>query len=192
MVFAFTPVLILFALMAPVLLAGLIILLVKGGPAVRWFIGICLLLVVIGFFGLLSVRVSRPVAVHEHMRAQTTECIVSSQGEGWTGPRLQAATLHVASDAAVWQQGLEEELTPDVYSSQKTAAYGLGVQLQETIEALSVWPGQVVIVEHRNGVDIALLEQCRRGLKSILPDLDIAIVEKMPSETPPKEAVWIF
>lgn len=171
----FAPIGILAVLIVPAVLVGLIILLIKGGPAVRWFFGICLLLIIIGFVGLFSLRV-RHVVVHPAY----TEA-VSSQG----------ATIQTIKDPVVWREGLEEELMPVVYSSPQTAAYGLGVQLQETIAALQKMPSQIVIAENAGDLDIALLEQLRRGLKYVFPDAAIAIAAETSAEVPPAGSIRI-
>ena len=171
----FAPVGILAVLIVPAMLVGLIILLIKGGAAVRWFFGICLLLIIIGIFGLFSLRM-RPVIVHPAY----TEA-VSSQG----------ATIQTIKDPIVWRDGLEEELMPVVYSSPQTAAYGLGVQLQETLAALQKAPTQIVIAENAGDLDIALLEQLRRGLKYVFPDAAIAIAAETSAEVPSEGSIRI-
>ena len=171
----FAPVGILAVLIVPAMLVGLIILLIKGGAAVRWFFGICLLLIIIGIFGLFSLRM-RPVIVHPAY----TEA-VSSQG----------ATIQTIKDPIVWRDGLEEELMPVVYSSPQTAAYGLGVQLQETLAALQKMPSQIVIAENAGDLDIALLEQLRRGLKYVFPDAAIAIAAETSAEVPSEGSIRI-
>ena len=163
-------------LIALALLAGFIVLLVKGGAGVRWFFGILLLLAVIGFFGMFSMRASRLLVTHEILPPNTTTAISVSQG----------AVPEIVTNDVVWRQGLEEELTPDVYSGTKIAAYGLGVQLQETISALPQPPKRIVIVEGNDGIDIVLLEQLRHGLEFILPDVDIVIASEAP-----EGQVWI-
>ncbi|MHC4291051.1 MAG: hypothetical protein ACYSTR_02415 [Planctomycetota bacterium] len=163
-------------LIALALLAGFIVLLVKGGAGVRWFFAILLLLTVIGFFGLFSMRVRKISETHVILPSNTTAAVSVSQG---TAPEI------VKSDV-VWRQGLEEELVPDVYSGTKIAAYGLGVQLQETFAALPQMPKRIVIAEGNGEIDIVLLEQLRRGLKFILPDVDIVIASEAP-----EGQVWI-
>lgn len=167
-------------LIVPALLAGIIILFIKGGPVVRRVMGIFLLLVIIGFFGLFALRLSNGRPVREYLH-QDTRFVPSSelphQSSGFQG-----STLHIDKDPIVWREGLEEEFSPDVYSGPEAAAYGLGVQLQETISALPQPPERIVIVEDNDGVDIALLEQLRRGLKVILPDTDIVIATQTPEE----------
>jgi len=160
-------------LIALALLVGFIVLLVKGGAGVRWFFAILLLLVVIGLF---SMPVARPLVTHEIVRPIAAVAESVSQG----------ATLHIVKGDVVWRQGLEEELTPDVYSGTKIAAYGLGLQLQETISALPQPPKRIVIVEGNDGIDIVLLEQLRHGLEFILPDVDIVIASEAP-----EGQVWI-
>lgn len=150
----------------PFLLVGFIILLVKGGAAVRWFFGILLLLAVTGiFFGLFSVRAARPLAASESVRSVAAAAESVSQG----------ATLHIIKNDVVWRKGLEEELTPDVYSSPNTAAYGLGIQLQETIQTAlgDQLPEKIHISD--STVDVSVLEQLRRGLSYSYEDIKIGI-----------------
>ncbi|MHC4524893.1 MAG: hypothetical protein ACYSU8_05080, partial [Planctomycetota bacterium] len=59
-------------LIALALLAGFIVLLVKGGAGVRWFFAILLLLTVIGFFGLFSMRVRKISETHVILPSNTT------------------------------------------------------------------------------------------------------------------------
>lgn len=171
----FAPIGILAVLIVPALLVGFIILLIKGGSAVRWFFGVCLLLIIIGIFGLFSLRM-RPVMVHPAYTEQ-----VSSQG----------ATIQTIEDPIVWRDGLEEELMPVVYSSPQTAAYGLGVQLQETLAALQKTPSKIVIAENAGDSNIALLEQLRRGLKYVFPDAAIAIAAETSANVPPEGSIRI-
>ena len=162
----------------PALLAGVIILLVKGGSAVRWFFGILFLLVVIGIFGLFSMRFARParsIVGHE------PSVYSQSHTDQTLEPLSQTATIQVLKDPVVWSEGMEEELTPAVYSSLETAAYGLGVQLQKTLQALPQRPQRIILNENDTQVNIALLEQCRRGLKFILPDVSVVIAEEVSS-----------
>lgn len=161
---AVAPIGILVLLIVPALLVGTIVLLIKGGTAVRCFFGILLLLIVIGFFGLFSIRTSRTVAVDQLSQ---------------TNAQLQGGAVFVDKNPTLWAEGLEEELTPDVYSSLETAAYGLGVQLKQTLDGLPQLPRRVTILEGSVD-DMALLEHFRRGLKYILPDIDIVIASETP------------
>lgn len=157
------------------LLVGIIVLLIKGGPAVRWFFGILLLLLVIGFLGVLPMRAANvplPVRV-----AQST----------LSATQLQGPIVHIDKNPTVWAEGLEEELTPDVYSTLGTAAYGLGAQLKETIDNLSHAPKKITILESDDN-DLALLEHFRRGLQFVLPESDILIAS---SKSNPECNVWI-
>lgn len=154
-------------LIALALLIGLIVLVIKGGTGVRWFFGILLLLVVIGFFGLFS------MGVVSHSSAYSA---------GDHGPSVSnsashshAATLHIVKDDNVWNKALEEEMIPDTYSSVDAAAYGLGMQLHETIQTAlnNEKPKQIVLRELN--VNFSLLEQLRQGLLTRYDDVKIVI-----------------
>lgn len=73
--------------------------------------------------------------------------------------------LGLFEDNPLWQTGLEEELIPDHYSGLSRAAYGLGVQIRETIEeAAERPPARIRIVEiNLSKTD---LSEFRRGLKT--------------------------
>ena len=75
--------------------------------------------------------------------------------------QVQGGTVFVDKDPTLWADGLEEELTPYVYSSLETAAYGLAVQLKKTMDGLPQLPRQVTILE-ASVDDMALLEHFRR------------------------------
>ncbi len=172
MIFQFAPLMFLGVLLIPALLIGLIFLLIKGGPAIRWILGILVLLTTLGvFFGMFNAQ-ARPVVVHKpsvnaQMHAETT-----------VEPLSQSAGIQVIKDPVVWSEGMEEELTPAVYSSLQAAAYGLGVQLQQTLSALPQQPEQVVLLQQGQDVDIVLLEQLRRGVKFVFPDIAVMIAEE--------------
>lgn len=163
-------------LIAVTLFIGIIILLVKGSPTVRWSFGIFLVLLVIGFFGLFNMKVvPRPIAVTQPEPPDS---------------QLVGASVHIDKHPAIWTDGLEEDLIPDAYSSLNTAAYGLGVQLQETMDGLKQSPKHITILE--NDIDdIALLEKFRSGLQYILPDVDILIASNMSSGTQISENIRI-
>lgn len=159
---AFAPIGLLILLIVPASIVGVIVLLIKGGPAVRWFFGILVLLLIIGFFGLFS------------MRFVSHGPVVMSQ---LTPPQVpvQEGSVYIEKDPTLWSDGLEEELTPDVYSGLDTAAYGLGIQLYDTIQAaLKDETLQKIVIRDFN-VPQAVQEQLRQGLSTNYPDIDIVI-----------------
>ncbi len=183
--FGILPIILLIGL---ALLAGLIILLVKGGAVVRWIVGIFLLLALVAFLGLFT-YFARPVAL---MPSEGSIVQIKAQPEYISSiPMTQNAVVDTTKETVLWQEGLEEELTPDVYSTPQLAAYGLGVQLQETFNGLPAKPKQIQIFETKDSVDIVWLEQLRRGLKFFLSDIDIAITAETTSGKPVAETVWI-
>ena len=162
MFFMLTPLLLLAVLFIVALLVGLIVLLVKGPEVFRWMLVVFGVLILIGFFGMFTFQ--RPVihtpGVHPMMLPEQAVKVSSP-----------VSAFQVDKDPVVWNEGMEEQLTPTVYSSLSAAAYGLGVQLQETILRVTRrCPGTDCSASSRANlhVDIAMLEQLRRkGLKFV-------------------------
>lgn len=164
---------------------GIIYLFIKGGTFIRLFLGILFILVLLAVPFLFYVRaVPRPIETHaDHA------IIASSIRRPDTS---LGSTIHIAKDPALWQGNLEQELTPEVYSSSLTAAYGLGMQLHETFSAASnTIPKRVSIIERPEIADPILLEQLRQGLMRSLSDTQIVIMEPAPNTGPSEEDFWV-
>lgn len=156
---AFTFIMIPGLLIVLALLVGLIVLLVKGNSAVRWsalaVAGIILLLPVLVFF------LAIPHQVHTPQPKEATNS--------------QSASVHVVKEPTLWQDNLEEEFVTDVYSSVNTAAYGLGMQLEETIQTALENEKPTAIVLREFNVTFSVLEQLRQGLLTNYDDVKIII-----------------
>jgi hypothetical protein len=150
-------------LFVPVILVGLavfviiLIALFKSSSAGRWiFTALLAFLLFCCFFALL--RRPRVIVHSEPPRAVSV---------------AQVFDHSPAADPVVWQEDLEKELIPDVYSSLSRAAYGLGRQIQETIqEALWKTPEEILIVETPS-LDKSVLNEFREGLKSQYEEANI-------------------
>lgn len=167
---------------------GIIYLFIKGGTFIRLFLGILFILVLLAVPTLLLF--SYPVRVP----VETSAVITSADSAvHLQAPDLMAgSSFHIAKDPTLWQGNLEQELTPEVYSSSLTAAYGLGMQLHETFSTASeTMPKRVSIIERPEITDPILLEQLRQGLMRSLSDTQIVIMEPAPNTGPSEEDFWI-
>ncbi|MHC5082830.1 MAG: hypothetical protein ACYTET_02675 [Planctomycetota bacterium] len=175
---AFAPIGLIALMMIAVFIPATIIILVKGGKTTRIVIGSIFLvglLLFLGLFGLRAVSVPQTCVITEHAPSQHADPV----------PQF------FAEDPGLWQISLEEELIPDVYSSKETAAFGLGMQLLETIQAASEpMPEKILILESGAGGDLALAEQFRKGLKTVLNETHVAI-SKPTTEMPGKHQLWV-
>ncbi len=166
------------------LCVGLIVAFVKGGPTVRWILGAFLGCLLLGFVGLVGMITPHDV-VHRPVPVRPSSVTIAAAE--------QAAFMHSVIDPVLWQGNLEEELTPDVYSSLKAAACGLGLRLHETIRTASgASPEKIVLLEDSSNVDIVYLEDVRRGLKTGFLETDIAIIQTPSGFPSPTEGqLWI-
>ena len=157
--FILSPILIIVSLALLALLIGIIVLLIKGSPAVRWGV-----LVVAGIVLLLPVLLFFLAIPHQVYAPRANEARNSS-----------SPSVHVVKDPTLWQSNLEEEFVADVYSSANAAAYGLGMQLEETIQTALKNEKPTAIVLREFNVPFSLLEQLRQGLSTNYDDVKIVI-----------------
>ena len=147
---------------SPVILVGVgilavfIIALAKAGAVGRWiFVGVGLFLLLL----IMPVFTQRTARIKHAVEPTVDVFKVPSQIS--------------LEDNAFWQENLEKEFMPDTYSSLRAAAYGLGMQLYETIqEALGQSPSEIVILE-TSSLTKSDLNEFQNGLKSRYDQADI-------------------
>jgi hypothetical protein len=179
--------------MISAIVAGIIIAVIKGGTVIRWILGAFLVFILLGFMSVFAIRL-RPVVIRNTAVPSPIAVAVESVPQYAEAPDtpVQSAFLHSIMNPVLWQSNLEEELTPDVYSSLKAAACGLGIQLQETLRtAVQSTSPKIFLVEDLGNVDIVYLEELRRGLKIGFPEADIVIVQTSADSSPASGQFWI-
>lgn len=161
-------------LFIPVIVVGVGVLslffiaLYKAGPVGRWFFTIAGLFLLLLLGSLYMHGAQRPVEVVQTHLAGIELPVRTSQSS--------------IEDSVFWQDNLEEELIPDTYSSIPRAAYGLGMQLEETIEeALGQPPSEILILE-TSSLSKSDLNELRNGLKSQYEETNIYFGQRPAGE----------